>query len=64
MRDERKAGTSVSLFAFFPLVSALENLYACACVRTRIHTYTHKVGAGRNRWVVERDGAELVHQGA
>lgn len=40
MRDERKAATSVSLFAFFALVSALENLYACACVCARMCTHT------------------------
>ena len=62
MRDERKAATSVSVFAFFAFVSALENLYACACVCARTHT--HEVEAGSSRWEVERDGAELVHQGA
>ena len=62
MRDEREAATSVSLFALFPLASALENLYARACVLP--HTHTHKVGAGSSRWVGERNGAELVHQGA
>lgn len=55
--DERKAATSVSLFALFPLASALENLCMCLCAPAHARWAAAHTQSGR--WEQSVGGREM-----